>query len=855
MSTDSVDVKFGADVTELNSKVDSLSGTLKSKFGEMNSSMSGFQQQATGAAESIKGSFESLTGVFSKVGSAFLAISAAMAGGEAFKDIIAKTNEMAMTANTLAHTLGITAQQGGVLSDALHDVGSSSEQYMGLSMRLGRQLKTQEAAIKSLGVETRDANGNFLNQRDIMNSALSVISQYKDGTDKQQAAMVLFGGRVGDLTMLLRLNDEKLKEVAATQKQLGSEITPQAIAMTLKYKDTMAEVGNVMDAVKKTIGDSLIPGLIAMGEWFASVGPNAVRITKEAMVAFGDVTSTLKEVVSTFWSLIVTAFHGIGDIINSVFGTSGSSITAMEFFLNTIKVVEVAVIGFRIGFETLFNILQTGLSITAIRFAGFAAAANAALHLDFAGAKAAWGAAVEDANTKLQDGINNAVAIAEKGQTDINNALNGVGNNSDSKKYNEGKQGQKHFQTQAKAGAGGDGQMKVYEDNLQQMQLMYQKENHYHEMSKQMTKDYWDGIARITGMGAKDRVAVTQKQAQAELAVNRELAKQSLDLQKEAIDESSKRETEAVTQKEADSKHLLAMGKIDQEEMDNITKQGEDDRFAIAKDAQAKRIELNLSDPNTNPVALQKNLDIMIDLQQSHADKIKNITQKSAEDMRKSWQDMFSPISSAFDTSVKGVIMGTTTMKKAVANMGTAIVMEFVDMGVKRVTGWLADEAAMLFATQAKTVAVGATEAAGSATTVATKGTEATVVVEANAAEGAAGAAASQATIPWVGPEMAIVAFAATMAMILGAKSLIHSSAGGEWNVPSDRLNFVHRNETILPASVATPLRNMVEGGGAAGAPQINISAVDAAGVKRLFDEHGASLVTSLRKQMRAFKT
>ena len=92
------------------------------------------------------------------------------------------------------------------------------------------------------------------------------------------------------------------------------------------------------------------------------------------------------------------------------------------------------------------------------------------------------------------------------------------------------------------------------------------------------------------------------------------------------------------------------------------------------------------------------------------------------------------------------------------------------------------------------------------------------------------------------------------MALILGAKSLIHSSAGGEWNVGADRLNFVHRGETILPAHVAAPLRDMVEGGGANGM-QIHIHATDAQSVKRLFDQNGKQLVNSLRKQVRAFNT
>ena len=40
------------------------------------------------------------------------------------------------------------------------------------------------------------------------------------------------------------------------------------------------------------------------------------------------------------------------------------------------------------------------------------------------------------------------------------------------------------------------------------------------------------------------------------------------------------------------------------------------------------------------------------------------------------------------------------------------------------------------------------------------------------------------------------------------------SSAGGEWDVDQDRLNLVHKNETILPATIAAPMREFFSNGG-----------------------------------------
>jgi hypothetical protein len=213
----------------------------------------------------------------------------------------------------------------------------------------------------------------------------------------------------------------------------------------------------------------------------------------------------------------------------------------------------------------------------------------------------------------------------------------------------------------------------------------------------------------------------------------------------------------------------------------------------------------------------QQHLDDLARMKDKHDAEMARLDIKGVQAYKKNWDSMLGAVNSAFEKSITGMIMGTQSLQQAVANINQAILGEFVSMGVKRVTGWIANEAAMLFASRAKDAAVVGSSAAGSSAVVGVKGAEATSVIGADAAEAAGGAAASQAAIPIIGPGLAIGAFAATMAMVLGARSLIHSSAGGEWQVPTDRLNLVHKNETILPANIATPLRAMVEGGGSMG--------------------------------------
>jgi len=104
--------------------------------------------------------------------------------------------------------------------------------------------------------------------------------------------------------------------------------------------------------------------------------------------------------------------------------------------------------------------------------------------------------------------------------------------------------------------------------------------------------------------------------------------------------------------------------------------------------------------------------------------------------------------------------------------------------------------------------AVASGEAAGKAVSLTAAETE----IATNAAVAASGAMAAIAMIPYVGPIMAPAAAAATYAETMAYAGLA-SAEGGQLQVPFDgQLTELHRNEMVLPASVAGPMRDHFAG-------------------------------------------
>jgi hypothetical protein len=73
-------------------------------------------------------------------------------------------------------------------------------------------------------------------------------------------------------------------------------------------------------------------------------------------------------------------------------------------------------------------------------------------------------------------------------------------------------------------------------------------------------------------------------------------------------------------------------------------------------------------------------------------------------------------------------------------------------------------------------------------------------------------AASSVAGIPIVGPALATAAFAEMQA--LGASALaVSSAAGGDWDTGMGGLYQLHPKESVIPAKIASPMRDFFENG------------------------------------------
>ena len=221
-------------------------------------------------------------------------------------------------------------------------------------------------------------------------------------------------------------------------------------------------------------------------------------------------------------------------------------------------------------------------------------------------------------------------------------------------------------------------------------------------------------------------------------------------------------------------------------------------------------------------------------------------------------QQMLGQMRQAWTSTIADLITGQMTLRQATANIFKQMLGSFAQ--------YLAQKGVMRAVDALKETALGKwvqrvlnmTQAETSAKNVATKSAESSAKIGASAAVAGAGAAESQASIPYIGPILAIAAMAAIMAAVMGLKggggggASMPSAAGG-FDIPSgmNPMTQLHEREMVLPKEQADAVRDMAAGGGRSGG-DIHIHAIDAPGVRRLLLENKAALVAALRDAHRA---
>lgn len=245
-------------------------------------------------------------------------------------------------------------------------------------------------------------------------------------------------------------------------------------------------------------------------------------------------------------------------------------------------------------------------------------------------------------------------------------------------------------------------------------------------------------------------------------------------------------------------------------------------------------------------VAAQKDVaQLVVVTQKADQERLQNL-QRFHQQAEQQWRQYTQRVQGMVASQVNAMLFQHQTLRNAVANIAESMASTWIAQGVKQLFAHQAIETAKTASTVMGNTARVAADTAGQSESLAVQGASAIKWIMTEAAKAAAGAFNALAAIPVVGPFLAVGASIAAFATVAALVGKVASAEGGWERVPADgMMTQLHKNEMVLPARIAEPMRRMAKNGGnGGGVTHVHLNGMD-----------GKSLASFLKRNPRAFQT
>lgn len=338
---------LGKAIGETNTKLETLKkaeDTMKSQGVDQNSEQFMALQREIIATE---GELKKLTDEAGKTVSAFDKVKAAtdkiaqgaknvadktkglsLAGGAVAGGLLATGKNAIQTADDLA-TL---AKRSGLSTDMLQKfayasdmVDVSTEELVSAMTKMKKNMGDNPAAFEALGISVTNADGTFRGLEEVFYDSLAALSQIGDETERDLAAMDLFGKGADTLATIIDDGGVGLQEYGTRAQELGLILSEDTIGKLTSTGDTIDEMKARATATLTEVGAQLLENL-------APTIDTIVEKIGEVVAWLGTLDSdTLNTILVV--AGVIAAISPVAGLISGITTAIGGVTSAIQFLL------------------------------------------------------------------------------------------------------------------------------------------------------------------------------------------------------------------------------------------------------------------------------------------------------------------------------------------------------------------------------------------------------------------------------------------------------------------------------------------------------------------------------------------
>ena len=235
--------------------------------------------------------------------------------------------------NTLAKQTGFSTEEIQKLQYAADRMDVSFESVSGAMKKFKSKIDPSNESLKALGVEVTNADGSLRNANDVFFETVSALSQIENETERDQAAMDLFGKSADELAGIIDDGGEAFREFGAEAESLGLILDQDTLDSLNATNDELdkvkANIAGTAAVIGANVGSVVAPLLEKISEAIGKVTEKLRQLTPEQtetiMKVVGIVAAVAPAVI-----IIGKLISGIGSIISvigAVVGVLGGPLT------------------------------------------------------------------------------------------------------------------------------------------------------------------------------------------------------------------------------------------------------------------------------------------------------------------------------------------------------------------------------------------------------------------------------------------------------------------------------------------------------------------------------------------------
>lgn len=223
--------------------------------------------------------------------------------------------------NTLAKQTGFSTEELQKMQYAADLIDVSVDDITGALRKFKGKVDPANKSLEALGVSTTNADGSLRDVTDVFYDAIEALSKIENETERDQAAMDLFGKSADSLAGII-------DDGGASLKALGDEASNLGLILDQDTLDSLNATNDTIDTMKATITSAMTvigaqgvpvvqPLLEKAGELITNVAQKLSELnpeTMETILAVVGIAAALAPVIMIGGQLI----SGLGSIVTAV---------------------------------------------------------------------------------------------------------------------------------------------------------------------------------------------------------------------------------------------------------------------------------------------------------------------------------------------------------------------------------------------------------------------------------------------------------------------------------------------------------------------------------------------------------